>query len=215
MVPLHLACRLLGILLVVQGLALVAPLARVTANGTPINVVLQYLSGVSNWGPTNASGVAEIITGEGEVRLSTTGLPRLSGERYQFWIMDTAGNNQLPIGAFNANADGVGRLDLVLERPIPDGNWNQLLVSVEPDGSRPATPSARRAIVGRIAESGPGAGGARPAELPRTGGDSGALPPSGSPVPAALLVAGAVLVLVLGGAIGFGIGRRGASRETE
>jgi hypothetical protein len=179
------------------------------ANGTPINVVLQYLGGVSNWGPPNASGVAEIITGEGEVRLQATGLPRLSGERYLLWIIDTTSNTQLPLGAFNAGADGVGRLDLVLDQPIPDGAWNLLLVTVEAEGPPPASPSNRRSIAGRIAEPGPGAGGPRPAELPRTGGPAEAPPAGPQPLPVLFLIGGALGVLVVGGAIGYGLGRRG------
>ncbi len=214
--------RALG--LAIALLALVAPAWPTGANGTPINVVLQYLNGVSNWGPTNASGVAEIITGEGEVRLQATGLPRLSGERYQLWILDTANNTQLPLGAFNANADGVGRLDLVLDQPIPDDtSWNLLLVTVEAEGPPPTAPSNRRSIAGRIAEPGPG-GNARPAELPRTGGPPDSAvpstpqplpPPSSPPWPLPAVIVVALAVLVVGGALGYSLGRRSAQGGTR
>ncbi|MBX5492385.1 MAG: anti-sigma factor [Chloroflexi bacterium] len=204
--------HLLG--LVTAALVLLAMPSGVHANGTPINVVLQYLNGVSNWGPTNASGVAEIITGEGEVRLQATGLPRLTGERYQLWIIDSSTNTQLPLGAFNASPDGVGRLDLVLDQPIPDSSWNLLVVTVEAEGAPPATPSNRRSIAGRIAEPGPG-GSTRPAELPRTGGPPDDVPPSTRPLPVLALIVGALGVLVLGGMIGYGLGRRGSQGETR
>ena len=58
------------------GLVLVIGLpAAVGRECTPFNVVLSYLNGVSTWGPTTASGVAEIGTRDGEVRLSATGPP--------------------------------------------------------------------------------------------------------------------------------------------
>src|SRR3954451_11241183 len=68
-------------------LALVAPAELARANGTPIRIVLKYLNGVSNFGPQNATGVADLITSEGEVRLLTASLQKLAdNEEYSVWI---------------------------------------------------------------------------------------------------------------------------------
>ena len=80
---------------------------------------------------------------------------------------------------------------------------------MEAEGPPPASPSNRRSIAGRIAEPGPGAGGPRPAELPRTGGPAEAPPAGPQPLPVLFLIGGALGVLVVGGAIGYGLGRRG------
>jgi len=182
----------------------VAP-APAAANGTPIRVVLSYLTGVSNWGPENATGVAELVTSEGEVRMTANGLSRLNGDHYVLWLL-TAGNQQAQaLASFNATTDGVARVDLVLERAIPDADWSLVLVSVESDGAQPSQPSNRRSIAGRVTTPAPGQGGVRPSELPRTGGEA---PPSAPGVPLSAQTVGVALAGVLvAGALGFGLGR--------
>ena len=63
-----------GAALLAAPLALLAPAGPAQANGTPIRITLRYMPGLSNFGPQNATGVAELITSEGEVRL--TWVPR-------------------------------------------------------------------------------------------------------------------------------------------
>ena len=58
--------------------ALLAPAGPAQANGTPIRITLRYVDGLSNFGPRNATGVAELITSEGEVRLTAAGLQKLA-----------------------------------------------------------------------------------------------------------------------------------------
>src|SRR5581483_11219720 len=103
------AARLIGgLLALVGGLLLGTGVAQ--ANGTPIKVVLSYLQGVSNFGPTGATGVADLVTKEGEVRVTTTGLPRLQGEEYHVWLVNNTTRERLSLGAFNVGTDGVGKL---------------------------------------------------------------------------------------------------------
>ncbi len=198
----------------VLGLALTLglPAAPSAANGTPFNVVLSYLNGVSTWGPTSASGVAEIATRDGEVRLSATGLPHLSGEQYVVWIVDTAQGVRQPLASFNSDGS-VARVDEVLPESIPERDWDIVLVSVETEGSRPTTPSSRHSIAGRIQP--PATSQGQPAELPRTGGPPTV--PEGAPGTGSIpfvVFFGALLCLVIGGALGFGLARFAARRST-
>lgn len=150
-------------------LALLAlPVPGASANGTPVTIVLSYLEGVSTWGPTAATGVAELVTKESEVRVTATGLPRLDGDEYHVWIVNTGTSQRMDLGAFNAAGNGRASLDVVLDREIPDLGWNLLLISVEPAGSTPNEPGPRRSIAGRFPL--PVSGQGRPALLPQTGG---------------------------------------------
>jgi hypothetical protein len=186
-----------------------------------VSVTLSYLNGVSNWGPTGAAGVAEIVGREGEVRLTATGLPRLTGERYYLWILDTRTTDRFALGAFNATEAGVGRLDLVLSDAVPDESWDLLMVTVEAEGPQPKEPGTRHSIAGRIPPHDPTGGSAKPAELPNTGGpvpSSAAATPlasaAGQPMPVAWIVGG-VIALVLVGLLGFGLGRRASKKGSS
>lgn len=171
--------------LLATGLALGWPGGTARANGAPVSIVLSYLNGVSTWGPTGAAGVAELVGREGEVRLTATGLPRLQGERYHLWVVNTTTGERMSLGAFNASESGVAKLDLVLNGTIPDKHWDLALVSVEGETVEPTEPSGRRSIAGRFPV--PAASQTRPAELPRTGGAETAEPaPAGAQQVAAL-----------------------------
>lgn len=139
----------------------------VRANGAPIKIVLTYLNGVSNWGPQGATGVAELVMSEGEARVSASGLPQLSGETYVAWLVNTATNQAMSLGSFNADSSGNARLDRVLPQAIPQAGWNLLLLTVEPAGAAPAAPGQRHTIAGYF--PGPVGTGQAPVQLPRTG----------------------------------------------
>ena len=155
--------------LILAGLAAVGlPAAPAVGNGAPINIALSYLDGVSNWGPTNAAGIAELVMKEGEVRLTATGLAPLQGEEYRLWLLNTLTGDQMALATFGTGEDRVTRLDLVLSDAIPEKGWNLLLVGVGPGSSPPLASSGRRSIAGRFPLPESSQGG-RPAELPRTG----------------------------------------------
>ncbi len=164
-----------GLFLILIVFALPGPMPRALANGTPVRVVLGYMPGVSNWGPTDAAGVAELVFQEGEVRLSVVGLPRLSEGAYNIWLLRTAGSRAYNLGRFNAGPDGTARLDYILPEPIPEENWDLMLISVE-GGEAASAPGPRRSIAGRIEP--PEGRGPMPAELPRTGGAEAPAAPS-------------------------------------
>ena len=52
-----------------------------------IKIFLNYLPEFSNYGPTDASGVAEISIGEAWVDLTIDGLPQLTDEHYEAWLI--------------------------------------------------------------------------------------------------------------------------------
>jgi hypothetical protein len=196
-------------------LVLTTPAGLVQANGTPIRIVLSYLNGVSNFGPQNATGVAELITSEGEVRLQAAGLQKLGDdEQYELWISSAAANERMALGVVNIGDGGVARMDIVLKAPIPEKPWDLMVITVEKKGADPNTPSERRAIAGRFSMT-PGEGN-RPRQLPNTGGD---VPASATnPTPGSGLVGlsttGLILLLLLVvGGIGYALGRAGARKS--
>ncbi len=183
------------------------------ANGVPKKIVLSYLAGVSNWGPKNATGVAELVPREGEVRLTATGLETLKGdERYVIWALDTKTGERAALGSFKGEG-GVARLDEVLP-PFPEQDWDLLVVSVEAAEGEPEGPSGRKSIAGRFPI--PPTGSGKPSQLPNTGGEvaaegprpgnAGAGPFEGPSL--AAIVAG----LAVSGAVGFGLGRMTSRR---
>ncbi|MBI3968733.1 MAG: hypothetical protein HY329_24115 [Chloroflexi bacterium] len=200
---------------VILALALALTAHSASANGVPKKIVLAYLGGVSNWGPTSPTGVSEIVPREGEVRLSAIGLPRLQGERYQLWMLNTKTGDKLSAGSFTVAEDGVAKLDIVLE-PFPEKDFDLMLVTVESENGLAANPSDRRSIAGRFPVAPTEQG--RPGELPRTGGETPITEPLAEINPAGLaaisrpshptipLLGGLVGGLTIG-LVGFGLGR--------
>jgi hypothetical protein len=203
-------------------IVLTGPTGPVQANGTPIRIVLSYLNGISNFGPQNATGVAELVTSEGEVRLQAAGLQKLDDdEQYALWISSSTANERMALGTVPIGEGGVARMDTVLQSSIPEKAWDLMVITVEKKGADPAAPSERRAIAGRFSMT-PGEGD-RPRQLPNTGGDV----PEGltvtapaqaalGPAPAMLGLNTAIIILLLlliAGGIGYTIGRVGARRR--
>jgi len=200
-------------------LALAVPTGPVQANGTPVRIVLSYLPGVSNFGPQNATGVAELITSEGEARLQAAGLQKLpDAEQYVLWISSGGSNERIPLAAVPVSDGGVIKLDLVLRSPIPEKSWDLMVLTVEAKGDLPDTPSERRAIAGRFSMT---AGeGPRPGQLPNTGGADTAEIPSAitATAPASGLFGlnggvGVLLLLLVVGGMGYVVGRAGSRRS--
>lgn len=203
--------------LLATALGLVAPAELARANGTPIRIVLKYLNGVSNFGPQNATGVADLITSEGEVRLLTASLQKLAdNEEYSVWISTAEPKDRMRLGAFQVNDAGVGRLDIVVQTGIPEKEWDQMMLTVEAKGSRPDQPSEKRAIAGTFSMR-PSDPANAPRVLPNTGGDTPISPSAGTP-PEGLIGlrggAGVLLGLLVVGGIGFAMGRIGSRRGT-
>ncbi len=169
------AMLLLGACVVALVAALGAPtLAR--ANGVPVMVTLSYID-LSNWGPEDASGEAELIFAEGIVRLEAQGLPVLQDEVYQAWLVNSEVGDAISVGRFNAAGTGTVSYQGTLP-PIADFGFDLLIFTVEPEPDDAPQPSAQRSIggyfslLGHASPDGSTEGGQglqAPGALPNTG----------------------------------------------
>lgn len=195
-------------------LALIASLlwvATAFADATPVQLVLLYMPNISNTGSSSASGIAELVMPEGEVRLSAAGLPRLDGEeRYVAWLLNTQTNQFYRLGNFNSGegSDAV-RFEDVLPDAIPNRQWNLLLVTVEKT-AEPARPSDKHSIAGTFPRS---ERDPAPEMLPNTGGlvEGSGIGGQGSVASRSDWLSFPVLpalTLLLGGGAGYVIARR-------
>lgn len=167
--------RVLAALAVVTAVMGVAALPRsVQANGVPVTVQLSYID-LSNWGPTDATGEAELIFAEGIVRIRAQGLPLLSGQLYQAWLVNSQVGDAISVGRFNASSVGTVTYDGTLP-PIADFGFDLLMMTVEPDPDDAPQPSQHRTIggyfslIGQSSSDGRAEGGLQaPGQLPNTG----------------------------------------------
>jgi hypothetical protein len=178
------------------------------ADATPIQLVLLYMPNVSTTGTSSASGIAELVMPEGEVRITAADLPHLAGDtHYAAWVINTETNEFQHIGAFNSvESTGAVHYENVLTDAIPNKHWNLLLVTVEV-AAVPTKPSSKHSIAGVFprADNEP-----LPGLLPNTGGDEpSAVSCQGYLCTGAdwLYILGpAALTLTLGLAAGYGLG---------
>ena len=159
----------------------VTPLSPAAANGVPTPVKLSYID-LSNWGPQDASGRADLIFAEGIVRVTATGLPALTKERYQAWLVNSEQGDAISAGRFNADASANISFKGTLP-PISNFGFDLFIITVEPEPDDAPQPSTNRSIGGRFslvgqrpadgAREGVTAGGAggvgAPGQLPNTG----------------------------------------------
>jgi hypothetical protein len=204
---------LLLVVLFAVGLALVLALAFTLpahANGAPVDVFLDYMPGVSNWGPQDATGQAVVAVGDGRVDLEVRGLPSLQDEIYWVWLVPADQEAPVAVGAFRTDATGRGSLHVALD-DLPYLTYRLLLITVEPAGGGasavPQEPGGRRALAGRfpnlelareaLVQPGGGASGggagvaARPEFLPVTG------EPASESAASRMLVGGIALLAML------------------
>jgi hypothetical protein len=151
------------------------------ADAAPVQMILLYMPNVSNTGTTKATGVAELVMSEGEVRIKAADLPRLDDQQYVAWVVNSTTNEFQRLGAFNTSASsGSVAYETVEPDAIADKNWNLLLITVE-DSADADAPGKQHSIAGVF----PSADNAPlPVVLPNTGGnpdDDYPLPASGRP----------------------------------
>jgi len=181
------------------------------ADATPIQMILVYMKNVSNTDTPQASGIAELVMPEGEVRVTAAELPRLEGtEQYVVWVVNSDTNQFQRIGSFNsAESTAAVHYENVLPDAIPNNHWNLLLVTIEADVNA-TRPGPRHSIAGVFpkVDNQP-----LPGLLPNTGGDVpvelSAVSDQQSAGANWLLSAGlAALTLTLGAAAGYAVGKR-------
>lgn len=129
----------------VTALLIAAPgLAR--ANGVPVSVDLAYID-LSNWGPQDATGTAELIFAEGIVRIDADGLPLLQDSLYQAWLVNSEAGDAISAGRFNASAAGHVSYEGTLP-PIADFGFDLLILTVETEPDDAPQPTEQRSIGG-------------------------------------------------------------------
>lgn len=166
--------------MVVAGLVLllaVTPSGTARANGVPVPVALSYID-LSNWGPRDARGTAELIFAEGIVRVQANGLQRLDGKQYQGWLVNSQAGDAISVGRFSADAAGAVSYRGTLP-PIADFGFDLFIITVEPEPDDAPQPTVERSIGGYFSLTGQrGADGSRsdtssgllaPGSLPNTG----------------------------------------------
>ena len=163
-------------------LALTLSTIGVLADATPVQLLLLYMPSVSNTGAQTATGIAELVMLEGEVRIKTADLPRLDGDKqYVAWVVNSQTNEFERLGAFNTAAStGAVDYETVLSDAIPNKSWNLLLITIEDDATA-TRPSNRHSIAGLFPSTD---NAPLPVALPNTGGapDGYDLPAESRPV---------------------------------
>ena len=199
-------------------LAVVAmsPLTRVShahANGVPTLVRLSYLEGLSNFGPKDASGTLELSLGEGYAKVDAVGLPKLTAQKYQGWLVNSQSNDAVSIGTFSAGAQTTSYKGTL--PTVPNFGFDLFLITVEPDPDDAPTPSSQRSIGGHfslIGQRNPDGTLADPATGGGINGGPRALPNTGDGSLTADLVRVSALIGTLGiaGVAAVRLGRRHA-----
>lgn len=195
------ALALLGVIVIPAGTA--------RANGVPVPVELKYID-LSNWGPEDATGNAELMFAEGILRLEASGLERLSGRLYQVWLVNSEAGDAISGGRFNAAVDGSVDFTGTLP-PLSDFGFDLLILTVESEPDDAPQPTEDRSIGGYFSLVGqPGADGNQAAAGGL--GAPGQLPNTGDPDLIADLVRfGALLgAMFLSVFVGLRLGRRAA-----
>jgi len=125
------------------------------AEETPVTVPLAYIANFSNYGPTTATGTAQVWRSDAEVRLIVNGLPMLSTQKYACWLVDQQAGLFLPVGRFNVSNNGSAVVDVSLHGSLPTG-YNMVLITIqaEPDPN-PNTPSKLYSIAGNFQGNSP------------------------------------------------------------
>ena len=145
------AARRLWMLIIVVAiaavLAVIGPFAGTArSNGVPTLVDLTYID-LSNSGPQDATGIAELIFAEGIVRVTADGLPQLSGELYQGWLVNSQVGDAISAGRFNADADDMISFQGTLP-PIADFGFDLFILTVESEPDDAPQPTEQRSIGG-------------------------------------------------------------------
>lgn len=173
------------------GLILLLAATPATANGAPIKIFLNYLPEFSNYGSTGATGVALISIGEAWVDIQAEGLPQLSGQLYEAWLVTAETNDMISLGKFNADASERVAYHVEFEQ-LPAADYRYLFISVETDPDPDPAADARRTIAGVF----PNAEVIQATVAPTPTLAPGITPTPGAPAtPAALPVTGEVVLL--------------------
>ncbi|MCA9852690.1 MAG: hypothetical protein KC482_03705 [Dehalococcoidia bacterium] len=190
-----LAAAMVGLSVLLPGGAKIA-----FANGVPQLVKLEYLPGVSNWGPEDAEGLLEFSFAEGYAIVDVKRIPATEGTTFEGWMRTEAGD-AVHIGDIVTDATGIGHLEAKLTG-LSRFDYTQFLVAARTDNDAAGAIPAQISIAGNFSvigdEPGDGDDGEqRPQVLPDTGelpGGSG--PGRGFMAMIAMAATGLTIVMV-------------------
>jgi hypothetical protein len=142
------------------------------ANGVPQLVKLEYLEGLSNWGPEDAQGVLEFSFAESYARVDVKDLVPEPGYTYEGWLLNDNGNAFL-VGEIAIAASGIGALETSLDG-LDRHDYNLFFIAGRTEADAPGIPPSTLSIGGSFtvianAADGTDAGDTRPQVLPDTG----------------------------------------------
>lgn len=81
------------------------------------------------------------------IRIDVRGLPALTGETYQAWLVKSATNQAVPVGAFPGDPGGIAGYTGKLTN-LEGYDYDLLMITVEPVADTDPGPSARRVVGG-------------------------------------------------------------------
>jgi hypothetical protein len=141
------------------------------ANGVPQLVKLEYIDGVSNWGPEDAEGLLEFSFAEGYAIVDVKNLPPAAGFTFEGW-MRTAAGDALFIGDITTDGAGIGRLNTKLTG-LSRFDYSQFVVAARGEADTAGALPAQLNMAGNFTVIGEDpssdAGETRPQVLPDTG----------------------------------------------
>jgi hypothetical protein len=97
------------------------------AMAEPHQVVLKYLNGLSNAGPTDATGTLTLFPEKNTIIVDVKGLPPIPGKVFEVWLLP----GEVSGGRFTTTAAATGHLEQVIKGSLKD--FNQILLTVEPE----------------------------------------------------------------------------------
>lgn len=190
---------LLAALLIAVAAVIVPGQESARANGLPQVIRLEYMPGVSNFGPDDAEGVLEFSFAERYAEAEVKNLVPEPGHTYEGWMLNEQGDTY-ELGDFELRQDGIGSLESSFPG-LDSYDYDRFVVAARtaetPEGEMPAKVSIGGdfSVVGEGTPT-PPPGDTRPEELPRTGEPAGGL--TIDPVAGSLLAMGATgLAIVL------------------
>lgn len=161
------------ILLFAVGVLTLSPVSGSSANGVPQLVKLDYLDGVSNWGPIDGEGILEFSFAEATARVDVKGLMPQEGFQYEGWMVGPDGE-ALFIGDIEVGEDGIGGLNVRLNGYIDSAVLDTFVIAGRAETSEDQGLPENISIAGRfdLLDDDPDDNTStevRPRELPYTG----------------------------------------------
>jgi hypothetical protein len=103
-------------------------------------VPLKYLDGLSNAGPTDATGTLTLLPDKNSIIVDVKGLSLIPGKVFEVWLLPAA----ISGGRFTTASDGAGHLEQIVKGNLKD--YNQILLTIEPEPDDSPKPTNQHSI---------------------------------------------------------------------